>query len=168
MQFRVRFAQAPAIQESGFLLWVLSCQSLDLILSDWPHRVSWDARVPQTFAYCRRCEYHPTALARSRPAGPISAFLAAARPPKRQGRLLYHGVGRDLPGARALGQRGHVSLFDPYHPSGAVRTWPLGVFEEVHSVYVLCVLDPNTGRRVIGEIRSLLSPSGFAAISVRR
>lgn len=174
MQFRVRLALAPALREGGFVLWALARDSLELILESWPSLVTWEPVVPQTFATCQKCEYHPTAIARPRPAAPIRAFLAAVGTRgKRAGnshrRVLYHGVGRDDGGAQALGLRGdEVALYDPYHPSVAVRTPPAGHFDEIHSVYVLCVVDMETGRRILRALRAWLAPTGIAVISVRR
>lgn len=168
MQYKVLFGIAPDLHQNGFVLWVLTKQSLGIILRYWPAFVTWQPVVPQTFASCRRCIYHPTAITRRSPPAPIRAFLTAAEAAKPHRRVLYHGVGRDDVGARALTLRGDVRLYDPYHPSPLVRKAPEGQFDEIHSVYVLCVVDIETGRHILSTIFHWLSPTGIAVVSVRR
>ena len=168
MQFRIRFSPRPLLQGQGFLTWALTDRSLELLVGNWDTAVHWAPVLPQTHARCVRCDYHPTAITRRDAPAPIRQFLRVAKPSARALRLLYHGVGRDIQGAMALSTRGDVTLYDPYHPSAAVRAIPRSSFDEIHSVYVLCVLTPEQGKIELGRMRRWLSDTGVAIVTVRR
>lgn len=160
-QFCVRLP-AEAVSTSGHATYRLTKAELGKVLRAWG-KAGWKAvrkdRAPSTSS-----AFHPTAAPRKRMAVPLRKAL-----PKKCGRALYHGVGRDAPGAAALRRRcRRVVEYDPFHPDPKVRRKPKGRFDEIFSVYVLNVVPKTQGRHVLREIHRLLAPGGHATISVRR
>ena len=165
MQYNVEFLEVqPAINRSrDFAQYHLSKIALGNLLVEWPQSVRWTTKSSS-----RKTDgkYHPTAISRTRLSAPIREYLT--RVGRADGKVLYHGVGRDEVGAKALLTRGSVVRFDPYHPDAEVRRRPVGYFDEVHSHYTLNVVDAETGRAILTEIYTLLTATGFVIVTVRR
>lgn len=158
-QYHVDLGVPPVKEAKGkYAQWHVSKKELGQILKDW-HKVKWDLRGksrPST-----ETKHHATAITRQKMSLPIASYLAHNEP---KGRVLYHGVGRDDIGAKALG----AEKYDPFHPDPAVRQPPKGPFNEIHSHYTLNVVDRAQGHKILSHIHSLMAPEGKAVISVRR
>lgn len=165
MQYNVKFlGLQPAIaRKREFAQYHLTKVALRTILADWPRFVRWTAKSPSRKA---GGDFHPTAIPRTRLSAPLRGYLE--RFGSADGKVLYHGIGRDEIGARALQVRGQVVCFDPHHPDPEVRRQPNGCFDEVHSHYTLNVVCADTGRAILTEIYALLAADGFAIVTVRR
>lgn len=170
MQYFVDFpGLRPARQRSGaFAQFELPSDALEKILEEWPASAVWEARSKgkETAA---SGGYHPTAIPRKAVPAPIREYIKAH--PSRRGkvrRILYHGVGRDQKGAKALEDCGMVTAYDPNHPDESIRSKPTGKFVEVHSHYVLNVVSQAEGRELLAEILSYLEGVGVAVVTVRR
>ena len=158
-QFFVSLPVVPAYERRGrYAQWHVSREDLWKILQNWDC-VQWDRcsdSRPSTPG-----KYHATAITRKVLSAPISAYLADHAP---VGRTLYHGVGRDIIGASALG----AEKYDPYHTDPEIRKAPNGVFDEIHSHYTLNVVSKSQGYEILSHIYGLLRVGGRAVISVRR
>jgi len=155
----------PTMTTSSYALYVLSVEDLKRVLREWD-KVSWvkeagDVRDPEDG------EFHPTAIARPSAPAPIRDFLKKGEP-RKSGRVLYHGVGRDESGTKALSMGGKrtVQIYDPYHEDEKVTKVPEGKFDEVHNHYTLNVVTKAEGKKILQEISKLLS--GVLVVSVRR
>ena len=69
---------------------------------------------------------------------------------------------------RIEGGKNKVTLHDPFHYDSSIIKNPTGKFDEIHSHYVMNVIDHETGKEVINNISKLLKPNGKAVISARR
>jgi rubredoxin len=143
--------------------------SIEKILSHWASIARWEhyfsGPVPRKVE-----DYHPSAPPRHKPAAPITAYINNVPYSGRPLKILYHGVGRDKPGAEALarGGKNSVYVYDPFNPDPAVRRLPDGPFDEIHSHYTLHMVGPPEGRRILKDIFDRLALDGTAFISVRR
>ena len=160
-QFFVHLGIRPSEERPGkYAQWCLTKKQLASVIGNWSSGgVQWrwcsDSR-PSTEG-----RYHATAIARKSLPAPLARYLTHNRP---IGRVLYHGVGRDNLGARAL----QSDVYDPYHPDPQVRALPIGSYDEIHSHYTLNVVDSETGYAILKHIFDLLAAGGRAIISVRR
>lgn len=161
-QYDVRLG-AEEKKRGRYALWRLSKRQLGALLRTG--KLRW-RRVRGDTREAKLGQFHPTAVARQKPPTPlreaVESFGACDR-------ALYHGVGRDVPGARLLqAQCGEVAVYDPYHPNPKVTQRPRGTYDEIVSVYTLNVVDQKEGKRVLKEIHRALKPGGHATIAVRR
>lgn len=158
-QYHVNLGIKPVKESTGkFAQWHVSKDDLANILKNWDS-VGWDLRGNSRPSSEEK--FHSTAISRNKLSTPIESYLKHNKP---QGRVLYHGVGRDDIGAKALG----AEKYDPFHPDENVRKAPTGNFDEVHSHYTLNVVDKDTGKKILEHIHGLLNDNGKAVISVRR
>jgi len=162
-QYRVTLPFEPHIETKNYALWVLT---------PWEMHTAYLGlvSVPVTSggSVARYDRYHPTARFRRRPAAPLSAYLQLADAATNA--CLYHGVGRDQAGVKALQRTGRtVSVYDPYHPDEAVRQPPQDVYDEVFSIYTLNVVNEETAKSILEDIMGLLrQEDSVAVIAVRR
>ena len=166
-QYFVSFpGNQPVKDLSGqFAMWHFSKQQLANILKNWETQADWKYWSPSEES--KEGEFHRTAIGRPKLSRPIKYYMKTQ--PKKNGRLLYDGVGRDETGVAGLMSHGFkVDKYDPFHPDESVRQKPKGVYDEVHSHYTLNVVDKNTGKDIIQRIHDSLDPNGRAVISVRR
>lgn len=158
-QFWVHLGLEPSKESTGkYAQWHLTKEQLGHVLKNW-HEVKWDhvsASRPSSSE-----KFHSTAITRNKLSTPIDNYLKIHKP---AGRVLYHGVGRDEIGAKALG----AEKYDPFHPDPKVRQVPNGSFDEIHSHYTLNVVDKDVGKQILNHIHGLLNDGGKAVISVRR
>jgi len=91
-------------------------------------------------------------------------------PPNGRCRVLYHGMGQDYPGLRAISRGGSCAVtgYDPGQPDRRFRKKPRGKFNEIYSIYTLNVVPERTARNIVQQIFDLLKPKGKAVIAVRR
>lgn len=158
-QFQVHLGLTPSKESTGkYAQWHLTKEQLGHVLKNWGS-VQWEHRSGSRQS--SEGKFHSTAITRNKLSTPIAGYLSKHKP---NGRVLYHGCGRDDIGAKALGAERH----DPYHPDKAVQAMPKGKFDEVHSHYTLNVVDKNVGHKILSHIHSLMSDNGKAVISVRR
>jgi len=158
-QFFVHLGVRPTEERPGrYAQWCLTREQLASIIGDWT-RVRWwwcSVSRPSTEG-----KYHATAKARKSLPAPLARYLTHNSP---LGRVLYHGVGRDDLGAKAL----RADVYDPHHPDPQVRVLPTGPYNEIHSHYTLNVVSGEVGYAILKHIHDLLSEGGRAIISVRR
>jgi hypothetical protein len=158
-QYHVHLGVDPSRQSTGkYAQWHLTKEQLGHILKNW-HKVKWEQRGDSRPS--DEGKFHATAISRNKLSTPIEGYLKQNKP---KSKVLYHGVGRDDVGAKALG----ADRYDPYHPDEKVRQAPKGPYDEIHSHYTLNVVDKPTGYNILKYIHGLLKPGGKAVVSVRR
>jgi len=158
-QYHVHLGLDPSRQSTGkYAQWHLTKEQLAHVLKNWD-KVKWEMRGSSRPS--KEGQHHSTAISRNKLSAPLQGYLDRNEP---KGKVLYHGVGRDEVGAKALG----ADKFDPYHPDEAVRQAPKGPYDEIHSHYTLNVVDKPTGFNILKHIHGLLKPGGKAVVSVRR
>lgn len=151
-QYCVSLPARPAKETRGYALWKLTRSELGRLLGRMKARKTRSG--PSGFR---------TAIARRRAPAPMRSLSG------RSGACLYHGVGRDQPGVRALRKRCRVvTAYDPHHPDPRMRKRPRGKYDEILSIYTLNVVSTAEGRRVLREIHRMLKPGGRAVLAVRR
>ena len=162
-QYKVTLPFDPRINFVGsYDLWVLNPQE---VLHASEALTSVQVRGGRV---ARHGTYHPTAIARKKAALPLRNYVNIHFW-TRNVTCLYHGVGRDLAGAKFLESRGRqVCLYDPHHPDPAVRVPPSGVYDEIFSIYTLNVIPAPEARRVLKEILGCMKEDSVAVIAVRR
>ena len=158
-QYQVHLGVPPSKESTGkYAQWHLNKEQLGHVLKNWD-KVQWEHRSGSRPS--SEGKFHSTAITRNKLSTPIAGYLDRHEP---QGRVLYHGCGRDDVGAKALGAERH----DPYHPDPAVQAMPKGKFNEIHSHYTLNVVDKDVGHKILSHIHGLMADDGKAVISVRR
>jgi hypothetical protein len=156
----------PTFQQKGglYAMWKVSKPELAKILRNW-RKVQWDQRTAGRPS--KEGAYHATARSRQAAPAPIRDYLSSEQP--NPGNVLYHGIGRDKAGLRAIGSKAQYARgFDPYHPDARMRQLPRYKFNEVHSHYTLNVVPKNIGFQILKQIHSMMRADGHAVISVRR
>ncbi len=150
-----------------YVLWNLTKPQLRHIIKNWDDVVVWDKIVERKVSY--KGGYHPNTRPRKTLSSPIEYYLET-NDDRNSKRVLYHGIGRDNIGLKALSQYGKnvVYGYDPYHPNELYRSLPSGLFDEVHSHYTLSAINRYDGKNVIKEIHDKLNSNGIAVMSVRR
>lgn len=162
------FRRPPVKKDSTHATWVFSRDELGRILRAWNRDTSVGIySVGEADPFVTAIERPENA-----PAVPIREHLRKnpAPPPNGRCRVLYHGMGRDYPGLRAIGREGACAAtgYDPGQPDRRFRRKPRGRFNEIYSVYTLNVVPERTAKSIIQQIFDLLKPRGRAVISVRR
>lgn len=169
-QFHVDLRLKPQLTKRHYALWVLSRSQLaSLLMGSTELHDSWKLAAT-THRETRKGQFHPTACGRRASPAPLRAFLEALDFRKTPGRILYHGMGRDVLGLKAMsrGGRDEVVGYDPFHPEPERRLIPLVEFDEVFSIYTLNVVPAIEGIAILGEIYDVLKPDGKAIVAVRR
>jgi len=170
-QYHVDFTgHAPIHRSSGYRTYKFTKSQIGDILSNWGTSATWKYHSRGNTAQ-RKTGHHPTAKSRTTAASPILSHIRE-NPDEHIGRrVLYHGVGMDTFGQKALG----AEAYDPYPESGPNSRMPKGKFDIVHSHYTLNVMsknptydgDENNGYEVLSSIYKKLKKNGHAVISVR-
>jgi hypothetical protein len=131
-QYNVSLPFEPDFENSGYALWILSPWDINTAIKTLTSVKVRDGReaVPN--------KYHPTSIPRIKGgAAPLMWYLKFDG--HRKCKALYHGVGRDEAGMRALRARGRATTaYDPYHPDSSYQVPPEGPFDEI-----------NTRRRIV-------------------
>ena len=166
-QYLVDLAAEPVAKSSTFALWVLTHDQIHDLLASSGY--SW-TKAASSKREVKEGTFHPTARARTAIPVPIRRFLEKFDGREEQGRVLYHGCGKDGHGLGALTRNGRDDVvgYDPYHPDVEFRKPPRGKFDEVFSIYTLNVVERGVGVGILAEIASLLKKGGRAVIAVRR
>ena len=171
MQYHVDFkGHKPTMHASGkYAQYHFTKEHLANILNDFPNQAEWSPRSPMSRGKSKE-GFHPTAITRKQAPTPILDYLNKHPDASSGKKILYHGVGKDKPGAEAISRGGKhaVHTYDPFHSDPNVRQLPNDQFDEVHSHYTLNVVHPNVGKNILQEIHDRLKPGGKAVISVRR
>lgn len=159
-QYYIDLNITPIIDKKNeYIQWSLNKDQLLEIINNW-NNVEW------TLCHESRSfddeSFHSTAIARLRISNPIRDYLKKYG--KSNGKVLYHGVGRDEIGTIAL----NAIAYDPYHSNSNIRKKPQGLFDEIHSHYTLNVINNKTGFQLINEFYNLLKDDGKVIITVRR
>lgn len=169
-QYHVDLKLTPQLTKRHYALWVLSRSQLaSLLMGSIGLHGSWKLAAT-THRETKEGQFHPTACGRRFAPTPLRDFLEALDTRKKPGRVLYHGMGRDVLGLEAMsrGGRDEVVGYDPFHPEPERRLFPLVKFDEVFSIYTLNVVPAVEGISVLGEIYDVLKSNGKAIIAVRR
>lgn len=160
---------SPVSCEKGvYAEWYFSMPQLRYILDNWETAVMWK-KLKDIDKPLDREKFHPTARYRKILSKPIKHYVETSSQNGTK-RILYHGIGKDEIGLRALSNNGSNAVYgyDPFHPNKKYRSLPNGKFDEIHSHYTLNVVDKDEGKDIIGEICGKLLSGGAAIISVRR
>lgn len=140
-------------------MWSLNKEQLLKIINNWDI-VEWTfshKSKPFTFG-----NFHSTAPFRSKISSPVEEYIKLNGKPK--GRILYYGVGRNIITAKEL----NAICYDPHHPDPMIKIKPEGKFDEIHSHYVLNVVNKDEALEIMNDFYRLLNDTGSVLISVRR
>ncbi len=154
-------------ETSGYARYHFKKDQLKSLIDNWDSEAGFTP-ITESTKPVETGKHHPTATARQEAAAPLRDYVDTH--PVLGKRILYHGVGRDLAGAKLLarGDANDVEVYDPHHPDEAVRAEPKGKYDQIHSHYTLNVVDPDEGKKVLTHIHSKLRNGGEAIVSVRR
>jgi len=160
----VSFRKKPARSDGTSATWEFTKPELAQILENWDEEVSFAEHTVGT------ASPFVTARARKAPAAPIREALKSNPAPEGQCKVLYHGVGKDRPGAEAIGRGGQcqVSSYDKYSPETELQKKPTGQHNEVYSIYTLNVVPETEAKEIVQELHDRLKPGGKAIVSTRR
>lgn len=162
----------PLFRNRNYALWKLSPDGISEMLANIKG-LTWTKANDTKMAYKTSKGYHSTAIRRFTPPAPLQKYLDTYNPLLRVGGyMLYHGVGKDDVGWRAISSWSPFSLvtaFDPYHPNTEIQKKPnTNTFDEIFSIYVLNVVDKKAGYQIFEDLLTWLKPHGHAIIAVRK
>ena len=172
-QYRVNLPFKPDIENCNFALWVLSPWDINQANKALTSSLIKADSTPDSVKEIRN-KFHPTAMVRKEPPVPLREYFNldywfSDRVEKRT-TALYHGVGRDNAGVETLRSHGRiVTSYDPCHPNPVIATKPTGTFDEIFSIYTLCVTTQGRGRKILEEIEGYMKDElSVAIVAVRR
>jgi len=160
----VSFRDRPWFTTDGAATWVFDRRDLDKILKNWNREVSWGQ-----FSIGEKDPGATTRMRRA-PAKPIQLYLRRTRAPKNGTcRVLYHGVGADEPGLKAIARgRCRGVGYDKYPKKRSHGRKPTGKFNEIFSIFTLNTVTERQARQILRDIRSHLKAGGRAVVATRR
>jgi ATP adenylyltransferase len=107
---------------------------------------------------------HQTAISRKGPSAPLKLILSEE---KISNPILDYGSGRGADSRHLSGLGYKVTSYDPHWSPISIDD-KLGHFNTIICNYVLNVVDETEEKLIISDIKSLLSASGVAYLTVRR
>lgn len=168
-QYNVFFkGHQPKKSTSTYARYELSKADIKHILDNWDTSADWQKGGKMKQVATKG--FHPTARDRKEIPATFRDYLQETANDKKPQSILYHGVGRDLAGAKALKRGGQntVDVYDKFHDRAAVRQLPSKLYDQIHSNYTLNVVNPEEGKGIMQEIHDRLHDTGKAIIHVRR